>query len=124
MQIGEIVTSLSEHISTEQQMSLLENLMFSLSFLPSQIVTESVDTIYFNDRWLATRLVSIKRWFEQRSPTVSPTPEPTASELPTEQEEATLDPSTTSETGGSSMPSGVGIQTALAVIALLYMNNY
>lgn len=122
--MGEMVTSLSKHISTEQQMNLLENLMFSLSFLPSQIVTESLDTIYFNDRWLAARLVSLKQWFEQRSPTVSPAPEPETSELPTELEEPTHGPSTTSETGGSSMPSGIGIQIALAIIALLYTNNY
>lgn len=73
--MDEIVTNLSKRISSDQQVTLLEDLIICLTFLPSNVVTESINTIYANHHWLSARYHSIAQWLQERSGMSTPTVE-------------------------------------------------
>lgn len=62
----EIITNLAKHVNSEQQVTLLEDLIICLTFLPSTVVTESINTIYANHNWFSARHHSIAQWLQQR----------------------------------------------------------
>lgn len=106
----EIVISLSKRISSEQQVTLLEDLIICLTFLPSNIVTDSINTINANHNWLSAQHPSITQWLQERSGMSTQTVE-------------NSETSTTGTAGGSGClsVSTFAVQVLVALIALSIM---